>query len=391
MELTKDKILSLTPVRNYKKVCEELFAECNVKINGAAASDIIVHDERIFAAIIRNGTLGLGESYMQGWWDCDDIPEMMAKFSKAKISQKFRKNPYFIFNRIRALVLNEGDTENAAFGVRTHYDIGNDLYRSMLDSRLTYTCGYWNNARTLEEAQRDKLELICRKLELRPGMKVLDIGCGWGSFMKYAAENYGVSCVGVSNSVEQVKYGKELCQNLPIEFRLQDYREAEGQFDRVLSVGMFEHVCYKNHRTYMEVVHRCLKDDGLSLLHTMGRTKSMVRGNDQWITKYIFPNTQVPSVAQVGESIDGLFVMEDWENLSTDYEKTLLAWYRNFDENWDALRDSYGDQFYRMWKYYLLICAGWYRSRVLQLWQVVLTKDGVPGGYQWQKSRKGLV
>jgi cyclopropane-fatty-acyl-phospholipid synthase len=140
----------------------------------------------------------------------------------------------------------------------------------------------------------------------------------------------------------------------------------------------------------METVHRCLKPGGLSLLHTMGRTKSMPRGNDQWITKYIFPNTQVPSVAQIGEAIDGLFVMEDWENLSTDYERTLLAWQANFARSWTTLEAGYDGRFFRMWSYYLWICAGWYRSRALQLWQVVLSKDGLPGGYGWQKQRRPL-
>ncbi len=377
-------------MNSLERQSREVFSAAGILLDGSEPAALRVHNREFYQRFLRDGTLGLGESFMDGWWDCDDIPAMMAKFSKAGLSQKFRHNPKFIFNRLRAKLANQGSKESALFGIHAHYDIGNDLFQAMLDPRLVYTCANWNEATSLDQAQEDKLELLCRKLGLKPGMTVLDIGCGWGSFLKYAAEKYGALGVGISNSVEQIGLARELCAGKPIEFRLIDYREAEGQFDRVLSVGMFEHVCYKNHRAYMETVHRCLKPGGLSLLHTMGRTKSMVRGNDQWITKYIFPNTQVPSVGQIGEAIDGLFVLEDWENLSTDYERTLLAWQANFHRNWPALEAAYGPRFYRMWSYYLWICAGWYRSRTLQLWQVVLAKDGVPGGYTWQKQRRPL-
>jgi cyclopropane-fatty-acyl-phospholipid synthase len=373
-----------------EKQAREIFAAAGISLKGDSPTALKVHNPDFFVRFLRDGTLGLGESYMDGWWDCDDIPAMMARFSSAGISQKFRRNPKFLVNRLRARLSNQGSKANALFGIQSHYDIGNDLFQAMLDPRMVYTCAYWNESSTLAQAQEDKLELICRKLQLEPGMTVLDIGCGWGSFLKYAAEKYGIQGVGVSNSVEQIELAKELCLGLPIEFRLQDYREVQGSFDRVLSVGMFEHVCYKNHRAYMETVHRVLKPGGLSLLHTMGRTKSLVRGNDQWITRYIFPNTQVPSVQQIGRAIDGIFVMEDWENLSTDYERTLLAWQENFSRNWPQLEAKYGKRFYRMWNYYLWICAGWYRSRALQLWQVVLSKGGEPSGYRWQKNRRVL-
>jgi len=372
------------------QLTQEIFQAAGIQLNGAEPSSVRILNQDFYRRFLRDGTLGLGESYMEGWWECDDIPEMMAKFSRAKISQRFKHSPRFLFNRALAKLANQGSKQNALSGIRRHYDIGNDLFRAMLDPRLVYTCAYWNESSELAQAQEDKMELICRKLMLEPGMTVLDIGCGWGSFLKYAAEKYAIRGVGISNSVEQLALARELCQGLPIEFRNQDYRDAEGQFDRVLSVGMFEHVCYKNHRTYMELVHKLLKPGGFTLLHTMGRTKSMLRGNDQWITKYIFPNTQVPSVEQIGSSIDGILVLEDWENLSTDYERTLLVWQENFSRNWPQIEKDYGPTFFRMWNYYLWICAGWYRSRALQLWQVVLSKDGLPGGYAWQKSRRVL-
>ncbi|WP_394847422.1 cyclopropane fatty acyl phospholipid synthase [Pendulispora brunnea] len=379
----------------YEKLVRDIFASAGIPSDGSTPHAIRVRNPAFYHRFLRDGTLGLGETYMDAWWDCDDLPEMMARFAKAGISRRFRLNPRFILNRFRAKLLNEGNVKNALFGVRKHYDIGNDLFAEMLDPLMVYTCGYWNEANNLADAQVAKMELICRKLDLRPGMRVLDIGCGWGSLLKYAAQRYGIVGVGVSNSVQQLLLARDLCTGLPIEFLERDYRAITGKFDRILSVGMFEHVGYQNHRTYMEVVDRCLDEGGLSLLHTMGRTASMTRGNDQWITKYIFPNTQVPSLAQIGTAIDGLFVLEDVENLSTDYEKTLLAWHENFVQNWPRLaqgtRASYGDEtFRRMWEYYLLIFAGWFRARSLQLWQFVLSKGGCPGGYPWQKERRVL-
>ena len=178
----------------------------------------------------------------------------------------------------------------------------------------------------------------------------------------------------------KAEYAKEVCKGLPVEIRVQDYRDIDEQFDRILSIGMFEHVGKKNYRTYMEIVNRLLKPDGLSLLHTIGSSKTCYT-TDPWIGKYIFPNSHLPSIKQIAGSIEGLFVMEDWHNFSAYYDKTLMAWYQNFNKSWPNLKAEYGDRFYRMWKFYLLSCAGAFRARKIQLWQVVLSKDGVIGGY----------
>jgi cyclopropane-fatty-acyl-phospholipid synthase len=250
----------------------------------------------------------------------------------------------------------------------------------MLDTRMIYTCAYWTKAATLDEAQENKLELTCRKLELERGMKVLDIGCGWGGFAKYAAERFGVSVTGLTVSAEQAKSARELCRGLPVEIRLLDYRQFHGQFDRVVSLGMFEHVGYKSYRVYMEKASRYLKDNGLFLLHTIG-TNISSKWNDPWIDHYIFPGSLLPSIQQIGKAIEGLFVMEDWHNFGADYDKTLMAWHQNFVNHWDDLKGRYDEIFFRMWKYYLLSCAGAFRARKNQLWQIVLSKKGVPGGY----------
>jgi cyclopropane-fatty-acyl-phospholipid synthase len=280
----------------------------------------------------------------------------------------------------RAKLLNLQSLSRAFQVGEHHYDLGNDLYQLILDSRLTYSCAYWKNAKTLDEAQEAKLDLICQKLQLQKGMTLLDIGCGWGSLMKYAAQKYEVSCVGLTVSKEQVALGEQLCEGLPVKFLLQDYRTFKGRFDRVASVGMFEHVGYKNYRPFMEIVNRCLEDNGLFLLHTMGNNSPCY--GDLWINKYIFPNGTLPSIAQIATATEGLFVMEDWHNFGQDYDLTLLAVFEKFDKNWDKLKIKYEERFYKIWKYFLLSFAGGFRSRYLQLWQIVFSKNGIRNGYQ---------
>jgi cyclopropane-fatty-acyl-phospholipid synthase len=263
---------------------------------------------------------------------------------------------------------------------KVHYDLGNDFYQAMLDPRMTYSCGYWKRATDLGHAQCAKLDLICRKLRLEPGMRVLDIGCGWGSFMGYAAEYWGVKCVGITVSREQAELAKRLYPGKPLEFRFQDYRQLEGCFDRIVSIGMFEHVGRKNFRNYMRVVHRCLADEGLFLLHTIGGNERRT-GVDPWIDKYIFPNGELPSIGQIGDAIDGFFVAEDLHNFGADYDRTLMAWHENFEAAWPRFAENLGERFHRQWRYYLLSCAGAFRARSLQLWQWTLSKRGLPGGY----------
>ena len=212
-------------------------------------------------------------------------------------------------------------------------------------------------------------------------MRVLDIGCGWGGLARYAAETHGVRVTGVTVSERQVELAREVCRGLPVEIRLQDYREVEGRFDRVVSVGMFEHVGVDNYRTYMQVVHRCLGAGGLCLLHTIGGNTS-VRAVDPWVRAHIFPNSMLPSAAQIAAAAEGLFVIEDWQSLGPHYDRTLMAWHANFAAAWERLRAAYDERFFRMWRYYLLASAGSFRSRSNQLWQIVFSKGGLRGGYR---------
>lgn len=362
---------------------ENLLREADIKIGGERPQDIVVHDERLFNRVLRYGTLGLGEAYMDGWWDANNLDEFIATVLKARLDQKIRINIAAIFTVAKAWVLNLQSSSRAFKVGEVHYDLGNDLYTAMLDKRMVYTCGYWSGNPppiNLDEAQEAKLNLVCRKIGIKKGDRILDIGCGWGSFAKYAAERYGASVVGITISVEQAELARQICAGLPVEIRVQDYREVHGQFDHIVSLGMFEHVGVKNYKAYFEMANRCLKDNGFFLLHTIGDNLSWEAG-DPWMEKYIFPGGQLPSIAQIGKAIERNFVMEDWHNFGKDYDKTLMAWFNNFDTKWSTLRAKYGDRFYRMWKFYLLSCAGCFRARNIHLWQIVLSKKGVPAGY----------
>ncbi len=367
-------------MNKHRRFVEELLAKADIRVNGDRPWDLRVHNERTFSRSLAEGSLGFGESYMDGWWDCDALDQMLTKLFLARVDEHVK--PWrIIVPALTARFVNQQRRSKAFEIGEAHYDIGNDLYERMLDARMVYTCGYWKDAQTLDQAQEAKLDLVCRKIGLQPGMRVLDIGCGWGSFAKFAAEKYGTEVVGITVSKEQVELAQKRCVGLPIEIRLQDYREVTGTFDRVVSLGMFEHVGVKNYRTYMEVVHRLLPDQGIFLLHTIGGNIS-VPSTDRWIGKYIFPNSMLPSIAQIGNAIERLFVMEDWHNFGTDYDKTLLAWYRNSERAWNELSNRYNERFRRMWRFYLLSSAATFRTRRNQLWQIVLSKNGLKDGYQ---------
>jgi cyclopropane-fatty-acyl-phospholipid synthase len=360
---------------------ERLLEGIDIVFNGDHPWDIQVYNSSLYERMLTQGSLGLGEAYMDGWWECDQLDELFNKICSAEFVTQ-GTGSQTIMNKLWAYFLNPQSKHLVSHIVKRHYDLGNDLYRSMLDSRLTYSCGYWKNAQTLEQAQEHKFALICRKLNVQPGQKILDIGCGWGSFMKYAAENHQVSCVGITLADKQFTLGKELCAGLPIEIRLADYRDLDEKFDHIVSIGMFEHVGYKNYNEYMQIARSCLKDGGLFLLHTIGSNKSVITV-DAWMDKYIFPGGMLPSIKQISKAVEGKFVVEDWHNFGADYDRTLMCWFENFSRNWGAItkNNGYDDRFFRMWKYYLLSCAGAFRARGNQLWQIVLSKNGVPGGY----------
>ena len=359
----------------------KLLSEAGITINGNAPTDIQVHDERLYDRIFRGGgSVAVGESYMDGWWDCEDLAGFFFKLLRSDIEGSIKRIG-ILRHILPALIFNRQNRSRARRVGEDVYDIGNDLYEAMLGPSMAYTCGYWKNASNLDEAQDAKFDLVCRKLGLKAGDHILDIGCGWGNFLAYAAKKYGISGVGITISKEQIAFAREVVRGLDIEIRFEDYRDIVGQFDHVVSIGMFEHVGPKNYRTYFKKVRELVKDNGLVLLHTIGSRRTTYIA-DPWFNKYIFPNGVMPSLERLGKATNGLFVLEDWHNFGADYDKTLMVWYANFERAWPDLKDKYGERFFRMWRYYLLSMAGGFRSRRTQLWQVVLSKKGVVGGYK---------
>ena len=366
----------------YKRITEDILALTDVKINGNNPWDIRIHNDDFYRRAITEGELGLGESYMDGWGDAERIDEFIYMILRAQIDKEIKRKLSILLRLLAARTLNLQSKRRAFIIGEKHYNLGNELFQNMLDKRMNYSCAYWQDASNLDEAQENKLDLICRKIYLKPGMRVLDIGCGWSAFGKYAAEKYKTDVVGITVSKEQVELGRKLCEGLSVDIRLMDYRDLREKFDRIISIGMIEHVGHKNYRTFFEIANKCLIDDGLFLLHTIGTNRSE-ETLDLWTDKYIFPNGMLPSVKQLGKSIENFFVLEDWHSFGPDYDRTLLAWYNNFEKNWNNIKNKYSERFFRMWKYFLLASAGSFRSRSRnQLWQLVLSKKGIPGGYQ---------
>lgn len=356
-----------------QEVVRTLLKRADVKIGGARPWDIRVNDPAFYLRVLTEGSLGLGEAYMDGWWDSEALDQCIERLGRCELDQDVANLMATVTGLVKSKLFNLQSRSRAYQVGERHYDLGNDLYERMLDRRMTYSCGYWKEADTLDKAQEAKLEMCCQKLQLLPGMRVLDIGCGWGSFAQYAAQTRGVQVVGITVSQRQYALARDRCRGLPVDIRVQDYRALDEPFDRVISIGMFEHVGAKNYRRYMEVVHRCLKPGGLSLLHTIGRNQTC-SVNDPWLDRYIFPNYWLPSAKQIVQAAEGLLAVEHWENIGPHYDPTLMAWHANFTRNWSALQHRYGERFRRMWEFYLLSCAAVFRTRRYHVWQVLMSR-----------------
>ena len=345
-----------------------------------------MHDARFFRAVLAGGTLGFGESYMDGWWDCDALDEMCCRAIRARLEERVPVNLHTALAFASSFLLNLQTRSRSRLVGKRHYDVGNELFECMLDPSMQYSCAWFRDTNDLAQAQREKMDLICRKLGLEKGMSLLDIGCGWGGLARHASEHYGCRVVGITISEEQRRYGAELSRGLPVEIRLQDYREISEQFDRVVSVGMLEHVGPKNYRKYMRKVFETLRPGGVFVCQSIAANFSSLYP-DPWVARYIFPNSMIPSAAQVSKASEKLLILEDVQNLGGDYEKTLKAWESNFRRSWHRFASRYGETFYRMWRFYLLCCAGAFRARSLQLFQFVFSK----GGSRYLPSRIGWL
>ncbi len=363
-----------------RDVCRGLLDRAGVPVGGDEPFALHVHDERLWERILAERNLGLGEAYMDGWWDCDALDEFFVRVFAAGLEHAIKPSWRVLAVVARARVVNAQSVRRAGRNARHHYDIGNDLYEHMLDKRMVYSCGYWAHADDLDSAQEAKLDLVCRKLQLAPGVRLLDIGCGWGGLAQFAAERYGAHVVGISPAGNQVALARERCVGLPVEIRQCDYREVRGSFDRIVSIGMVEHVGPRNLRRFFDVCGTLLAHDGLMLHHTIGSLES-TNELDPWFDRYIFPGGVLPSIAQFGRAAEPGWVIEDVHNFGPDYDRTLMAWHANVSAAWPAL-PGYDERFRRMWRYYLLSCAAEFRIRDLQLWQLVFRRPGVADRYQ---------
>lgn len=364
-----------------RSILELLLQPTGIHINGDKPSDIYVHDERFYKSVLSTGTLGLGESYMDGWWNCDALDDLFTKLINSHLEERVKQNMHLFLLSLTSNLFNRQTKQKARKVAATHYDLGNELFEHMLDKYMMYSCAYWDNAATLDEAQERKLDLICRKLQLSSGLTVLDIGCGWGGFAQYAAEKYDVKVTGITISGEQASFARERCKGLPVEIRIQDYREVNERFDRIVSIGMLEHVGFKNYSTFMNIVHRNLEDDGIFLLHCIGGNE-IKNFTDPWINRYVFPNSMMPYAGQIVSAIEKLFVLQDWHNFGLYYDVTLMELLKNFKSSWHLLKAKYSDRFYRMWEYYLSVCAASFRTGHNNLWQIILTKPTFPTIYK---------
>lgn len=358
----------------------DLLAEADIVLDGDRPWDVQVHDKRFAARLLAEGSLGLGESYMDGWWSCDALDEMSCRAIRAGLDGRLPRNLRMLVSVLWAVAFNLQTRRRSRRVGKHHYDLGNDFFEAMLDPAMQYSCAYFQGGVDLAQAQVRKMDLICRKLGLEPGMRLLDIGCGWGGLARYAAERHGCEVIGITISQEQCAYAQTLCSGLPVHIRLQDYRDLAERFDRVVSVGMLEHVGTRNYRKYFEVVSKCLDRGGLFLCQAIAGDRPSVHC-DPWFERYIFPNSILPSAAQVAHAAEGLLILEDVHNFGADYDHTLMAWDENFRTAWPRFASRYGERFWRMWRFYLLSCAGAFRARSLQLYQFVFSHGGISGGW----------
>lgn len=346
----------------------------DIAVGGGRPHDVQVRDPAFYRNLFLHGDAGLAESYIAGHIECERLDEMVCRLLKSDAPGRSLRLAGIPVSLLRAVLNFQSRARSAATG-RLHYETGNDLFRAMLDRRMIYSCAYWRGADTLEAAQDAKLDLVACKLQLEPGMRVLDIGCGWGGAARYFAEKHGVSVTGVTISREQHALAAQACAGADVTILLEDYRDHRGDYDAVYSIGMFEHVGARNHRGYMRMVKRSLRPGhGAFLLHTIGTDYAIpLLDRSTWINREIFLDGELPSQRQLARSLEGLFIIDDWHNFGADYDRTLLCWHENFEAAYDGLKDRYDERFRRKWRYFLLACAGAFRARHVQLWQVLLS------------------
>jgi cyclopropane-fatty-acyl-phospholipid synthase len=349
----------------------DLLARAGVAVDGGRPWDIRVANPAFYRRALDGGSLAVGEAYADGWWEAERLDEFFHRVFKAGLHERLAPSPWSGWRSLAGRLFGRRG--------RTHAPeaLGSDVFRAMLGRRMSGACAYWKDARALDDADEAALELACRKLELKAGMSVLDMGSGWGAFARYAAERHGVSVVGVDISQERVQLARELCKGLPVALRVQDYEEVRGRFDRVVSLGLMEHAGAGSCRAVMAAAARCLKADGVALIHTAARNRA-AGPRERWPAAGVLLEDGAPALSRLAAAAEGLFVIEDVHNLGTHYAPTLLAWHENLARRWPGLSGRYGDRLYRTLTFGLLSTAGRFRARQGQLYQIVMTRPGRP-------------
>lgn len=349
--------------------------DAGIHVNGPASHDIRVHDKRFYWRTLAHGSLGFGEAFMDGWWSCEDLEEMVFRLIRSEVRRRAYRHPGAValewLNRIR----NDQNRRRSLRAPRRHYDFDNEMFQAFLGRYMNYSCGYYAGTGDLDEAQILKMDIICRKLDLQPGEHLLDVGGGWGEFALYAAKHYGVHVTSVNISEEQMRFARRRCAGYDVDVVRSDYRDIAGQYDKVAAIAMFPHVGHRNHRTFMQAMYRALKPGGTFLIESTMNTATTTAG-DPWIDRYIFPGLLMPSGSQICAAMEGLFVIEDLHNFGPHYVKTLRAWNANFQNAWGRFAARHDERVRRMFEYFFLISAALFRARTMEYWHLVLTRQG---------------
>lgn len=350
-----------------------IFSIADVAINGTRRWDIRVSDDRFFPSVLFQGSLGLGESYLRGWWTCEDLEELFYRLITGGLERISRALPVHMIGRLADRFVNQQTRDKSLRVAERHYNLGNDLFLSFLGAYKNYSCGLYESTQTLDEAQVAKMEKICHELDLRPGDRLLDVGGGWGEFARFAATRHGCHVTSINIADEQIAYATEYCGDAPVEIRKCDYREISGRYNKIAVIAMLTHVGYKNYRLFMEVMSRCLEPNGLILIETVGGHVSQTNC-EPWTDKYIFPGGMIPSLEQLDRSVEGLFHRTRISEFGLSYVRTLRSWHQNLLAAWPTLRHRYDDSTRLMFEYFFLSCAGAFRARDLVYWHVLLSK-----------------
>jgi cyclopropane-fatty-acyl-phospholipid synthase len=360
-----------------RSVYNLLLERADVRLDGDRPWDPRIHDERVFRRVALDGSVGLGEAYVDGWWSTDDLEELARRLASARLERVTEWLPRGLAQNAAAIVSNQQTRGRARRVARQHYDFGNDLFAAFLGRYQCYSCGYFRDTDDLDVAQLQKLDLVCRKLDLRRGDRLLDVGGGWGELARHAAAEYGARVTSINISDEQMRFARERCRGLDVETVRCDYRDVRGSFDKVAAIAMFTHVGVRNYRTFMEAMRRVVAPEGTFLIEGVWGNVSTNR-IDAWMDKHIFPGAMIPSGAQTFRAFEGIFVAEDVHNFGPDYVKTLRAWNARLRQAWPTLRARYDERVRKTFEYFFLTIAGFFRARALQHWHLVLTPPGAP-------------